>query len=136
MGMENQNGEEQDAVMQVRPQKPPNTSCQSSESSIVLGGQPTSTSVPQVTVLPNSSEIESSLPGGNKARNWLDEINSTDRTCALSFVDEPFLAALLSFSSWSEGPSSSRGSTRKYCNVLSTIRLFVWRQSVSRSPLP
>lgn len=128
MSVESQSGEQEGVVEQAGAQQPQNTHCQSSKISLSMEGLPKSTSTPQVAVTSNFTENESTLSGRNRARDWMEKLDSLQRTCALAFVDEPFLTALLSFASWSEGPSTSSGSTRrtgKDCKALSTILRFV-----------
>ena len=135
MSVENQSGKQEIAGKQEGTQRPSNMHSQFSDSFETMEKLPSSTSTSSVPIIANFIEKESSLTGKNAARDWMENMDGIERTCALAFVDKTFWAAFLSFASWSKSPSTTSGGNGKYSHSLSTIRRVV-PSSARRSAIP
>lgn len=135
MSVENQTGEQEIAVKQIGIRNPSNTNCQSSENPETMERPPISTTNPHVPIIANITENESSPSGRSEMRDWMENMDGLERTCALAFVDGSFWTALLSFASWSKAPTTTSGGPSKYSNDLSTILRLV-PASARRSAIP
>ncbi|GAX09922.1 hypothetical protein FisN_11Lh093 [Fistulifera solaris] len=95
---------------------------------------PPSTSDPHVLKTASITENESFRNGENEVRDWIEALDARERSCALAFVDESFLTALLSFASWSLSPSTAKGGPSNQIDWTATVDVDAFSESMLGRP--